>query len=363
MVRGNPRKSDVRYNKAVERKAQVRMTAPRPKPTLLITMGDVAGIGPEIIAGGWRSLVSFSRPIVVGDIGHLEKAVKLVSVGAKVRPVSDLGEADPAAELIPCLAGTNEDLRRVRTRKVSAQAGKAAYDFLCVATDKLLGGEADAMVTAPLHKEGLHAAGLPYPGHTEILAERTHSPHYAMMLYADRLGVVHVTLHMALRDVFQHVTRTAVLEKIGLAHDIMSKLVGGVPRIGVAALNPHASDGGLFGDEERCIIQPAVLEAQKQGVNVAGPFPSDTLFVRARSGEFDAVVAMYHDQGHIAMKLSSGLRAVNITVGLPIVRTSVAHGTAYDIAGRGIADATSLIEAARVAAQLSNASRPVGTAS
>jgi 4-hydroxythreonine-4-phosphate dehydrogenase len=330
---------------------------------LLITMGDVAGIGPEIIARGWRSLVSFCRPVVVGDIAHLEKAVKLVSVGTKVRPLSDLGEAEPAGDLIPCLSGTHEDLRGVQTGRVNAQAGKAAYDFLCVATDKLLSGEADAMVTAPLHKEGLHAAGLPYPGHTEILAERTHSPHYGMMLYAGRLGVVHVTLHMALRDVFQHVTRESVLEKIGLAHEIMGKLVTSVPRIGVAALNPHAGDGGLFGDEERRIIQPAVVDAQRQGIDVTGPFPSDTLFVRARSGEFDAIVAMYHDQGHIAMKLTGGLRAVNITVGLPIVRTSVAHGTAYDIAGRGIADATSLIEAARVAVQLSNAPKLAGTAS
>jgi 4-hydroxythreonine-4-phosphate dehydrogenase len=339
------------------------MPDPRLKATLLITMGDVAGIGPEIIAHGWRSLVSFCRPVVVGDVGHLEKAVKLTFVRAKVRSVTDLGEADPAAELIPCIVGTGQDLRTVPTGKVSAQAGKAAYDFLCVATDKLLSGEADAMVTAPLHKEGLRAAGLPFPGHTEILAERTHSPHYGMMLYADRLGVVHVTLHMALRDVFQHVTREAVQEKIGLAHGIMSKLAGGLPRIGVAALNPHAGDGGLFGDEERRIIQPAVIDAQRQGINVGGPFPSDTLFVRARSGEFDAIVAMYHDQGHIAMKLTGGLRAVNITVGLPIVRTSVAHGTAYDIAGRGIADATSLIEAARVAIQLSSASKPVGSPS
>src|SRR5262245_8527233 len=249
------------------------MPDPRSDATLLITMGDVVGIGPEIIARGWRSLVAFSRPIVVGDIGHLEKAVKLTSVGAKVRSVTDLGEADPAAELIPCIVGTGQDLRRVPMGEVSAQAGKAAYDFLCVATDKVLSGEADAIVTAPLHKEGLRAAGLRYPGHTEILAERTHSPHYGMMLYADRLGVVHVTLHMALRDVFQHVTRESVLEKIGLAHEIMSKLVTGFPRIGVAALNPHAGDGGLFGDEEQRIIEPAVLEAQRQGINVRGPFP------------------------------------------------------------------------------------------
>jgi 4-hydroxythreonine-4-phosphate dehydrogenase len=170
-----------------------------------------------------------------------------------------------------------------------------------------------------------------------------------MMLYADGMGVAHVTLHMALREIVRHVTVEAVIEKIRLTHDIMGRLAGRPPRIAVAALNPHASDGGLFGDEEARIIEPAIKSARSEGINVSGPFPSDTLFVRARAGAFDGIVAMYHDQGHIAMKLLGGLRAVNITVGLPIIRTSVAHGTAYDIAGRGIADATSLVEAARVA--------------
>ena len=330
------------------------------KPRLLITMGDVAGIGPEIIARGWQELVSFSRPVVIGDPAHLQAAVNLVASAAAVETILELDWNEPSGKVIPCVSGTDQDLSSVRAGRVSAAAGKAAYDFLCLATDKLLAGDADAMVTAPLHKEGLRAAGLPYPGHTEILAERTRTPHYGMMLFADGLGVVHVTLHMALREVFRHLTKESVVEKIRLLHEIMGRLVDGAPRIGVAALNPHASDGGLFGDEEARIIQPAVMVAQKEGIDAAGPFPSDTLFVRARSGEFDGIVAMYHDQGHIALKLLGGLRAVNITVGLPIVRTSVAHGTAYDIAGRGIADATSLIEAARVAARLANQNRHEG---
>jgi 4-hydroxythreonine-4-phosphate dehydrogenase len=212
-----------------------------------------------------------------------------------------------------------------------------------------------------LHKEGLRAAGLPYPGHTEILAARTGTQHFAMMLYGDGLGVVHVTLHMALRDVFAHLSTEAVLEKVRLLDDVLSRLLGRRPRIGVAALNPHASDGGLFGDEEATIIQPAVVAAQAEGVEVTGPLPSDTLFVRARAGEFDGVVAMYHDQGHIALKLLAGLRAVNISLGLPLVRTSVAHGTAYDIAGQGKADSTSLVEAARVAAKLAASGYPYGS--
>jgi 4-hydroxythreonine-4-phosphate dehydrogenase len=323
----------------------------------MVTMGDVAGIGPEIIARGWKELVFFCRPVVVGDPAHLQAAVDLVGSRATVRTILELDESEPSAETIPCLHGTDQDLTNVRPGRVDARAGKAAYDFLCLASDELLAGDADAMVTAPLHKEGLRAAGLAYPGHTEILAERTGTPHYGMMLYANGLGVVHVTLHVALREVFQHLTKEAVLEKIRLLHEIMCRLIDRVPRIGVAALNPHASDGGIFGDEEARIIQPAVAAAKKDGIDAAGPFPSDTLFVRARSGEFDGVVAMYHDQGHIALKLLGGLRAVNITVGLPIVRTSVAHGTAYDIAGRGVADATSLIEAARVAARLANQNR------
>ena len=173
-----------------------------------------------------------------------------------------------------------------------------------------------------------------------------------MLLYGDGLGVAHVTLHMALRDVFRHLSTDAVLDKTRLLDGMLTRILGRRPRLGVSALNPHASDGGLFGDEEETTIRPAVEAARAEGIDVSGPWPSDTLFARARAGEFDGVVAMYHDQGHIALKLLSGRRAVNITAGLPLVRTSVAHGTAYDIAGKGIADASSLVEAARLAALL-----------
>jgi 4-hydroxythreonine-4-phosphate dehydrogenase len=259
------------------------------------------------------------------------------------------------------LAASEQDLCDVVVGKVSAAAGKAAHDFLCRAIDETMAKRADAIVTLPLHKEGLHAAGVRHPGHTEILAERTGTPNFAMMLYVrgpqlpHGLGVVHVTLHMALRDVFGKITTAAVLEKIHLLDKIMRSLKRHAPRLGVAALNPHASDGGLFGDEEAQLLAPAVHGAQQEGVAVTGPWPSDTLFVRAARGEFDGIVAMYHDQGHIALKLLGGLHAVNITVGLPLVRTSVAHGTAYDIAGKGLADATSLVEAVLVAGHLCQA--------
>jgi 4-hydroxythreonine-4-phosphate dehydrogenase len=325
---------------------------------LLITMGDVAGIGPEIIARAWPALFEVCRPIVVGDLGWMKRAIELVHSPARVQEVSSLADADPSPSVVACLAAGNQQLDEVRPGGISAAAGKAAYDYLCAAIDLARAGLADGIVTAPLHKEGLHAAGQCYPGHTEILAERTGVPEFAMVLYRrrperdDGLAVVHVTLHMALRDIFRHLTAVAVLEKINLIDNLMTRLRGQRPRIGVAALNPHASDGGLFGDEETQIIGPAVARAKEAGVNVSGPWPCDTLFVRARGGEFDAVVAMYHDQGHIALKLLGGPPAVNISAGLPLVRTSVAHGTAYDIAGQGVADAGGLIEAARVAARL-----------
>jgi len=363
---------------------------------LLITMGDVAGIGPEIIAKAWPALCQLCRPVVVGDPEWMRRGIALVNSPAQVRQVLDFRsletETEPGPASIPCHPASDQDLAAVKQGRVSAAAGKAAYDFLCTAIDQTLAGAADGIVTAPLHKEGLRAAGLPYPGHTEILAERTGTSRFAMMLYASLparglatgqpacedlaegrghgqgpgsksggLGIVHVTLHMALRVVFQHLTREAVLEKIRLLDGVLTRLLprasAGVagklpatrPRIGVAGLNPHAGDGGLFGDEEAAIIRPAVEAAGKEGLNASGPWPSDTLFVRAQDGEFDGLVVMYHDQGHIALKLLAGRRAVNISAGLPIVRTSVAHGTAYDIAGKGLADESSLIEAARIA--------------
>ena len=293
------------------------------------------------------------RPVVVGDPGWLGKALALVGVKARVCPVARVDEIAPAVDCVPCLSGSREDLSGVTIGKISAAGGQAAYDFLCTAIDRTLAGEADGIVTAPLHKEGLRAAGLHYPGHTEILAERTGSKSFAMLLYSEGLAVAHVTLHMALRDVFRHLTRESVLDKIRLLDGMLQRLLGRKPRLGVAALNPHASDGGMFGDEEASFIGPAVDAAAGEGINVSGPWPCDTLFVRARRGEFDGVVAMYHDQGHIALKLLGPHHAVNISAGMPIVRTSVAHGTAYDIAGKGIADAKGMVEAAKVAARLS----------
>jgi 4-hydroxythreonine-4-phosphate dehydrogenase len=325
------------------------------KPRLLFTLGDVAGIGPEVVVKAWPRLHDFCWPVVIGDPGWLRRTLPVAKSSAEVREIAKLADAEPTPRLIPCLPAGTQDLSDVTPGQVSAAAGRAAYDFLCTAIDLTLAREADGIVTAPLHKEGLRAAGLPYPGHTEILAERTGTRRFAMLLSTEQLTVAHVTLHLALRDVFAQLSTAAVLEKIQLLDDLMPRLIGRKPRIGVAALNPHASDGGLFGQEEEQIIRPAVENARKAGLDVSGPWPCDTLFVRARQGEFDGVVAMYHDQGHIALKLLGIGQLVNISAGLPIVRTSVAHGTAYDIAGQGVADEQSMVTAARAAAKLANA--------
>jgi 4-hydroxythreonine-4-phosphate dehydrogenase len=251
----------------------------------------------------------------------------------------------------------------VKPGTIDARAGQAAYVAIVEAIELALAGAIDGIVTAPLHKVALRRAGHEYPGHTELLAERCGVRDFAMMLYLGPdemvrgtagLGVAHVTLHTALRDVFSQLTTDAIVAKLVLLSEMMGRLKGSPPRIGVAALNPHAGDEGLFGNEEERIIRPAVQKAQAMSLDAYGPFAIDTLMVRARDGEFDGVVAMYHDQGHIALKLLGMHRAVNVTLGLPVVRTSVAHGTAFDIAWQGKARASSMLEAIRVAALLAS---------
>lgn len=327
------------------------------KPKLLITLGDVAGIGPEIVAKAWPKLVDYANPVVVGDPYWVDYGIEedagLDSTELHSEVVYDLAAARPSPSVIPvypvCSAGIV-----ARSGGPSAETGRAAYEFLVYAIDECLAGRADGIVTCPLHKEGLHAAGIDYPGHTEILADRTGAKSYAMLLYDDELplAVAHVTLHRSLRSVFDHITTQTVLDKIHLLHDIVPELTGKPARIGVAALNPHASDGGLFGDEEATVIAPAVAAAKRDGIDATGPIASDAIFLPHNRARFDGIVAMYHDQGHIAMKLLGGRRAVNVSAGLPIVRTSVAHGTAFDLAWQGKADCRSTIEAIEVAAKL-----------
>lgn len=330
------------------------------RPLVALTLGDVAGVGPEIVARAWTDpeLHARARPFVVGQGEVIRQAVQLVGAPLVVRTIGGPEEADPASGVIPCLEGTGVDLSGVRPGQIDARAGRAAADFLNAAIDLALAGRTDAIVTLPLQKEALQAAGVRHPGHTEILAERCGVRDFAMMLYlppgrgggAAGLGVLHATLHVALRQVFELLTVERVLATIRLADWSLRPLLGGAtPRVAVAGLNPHAGEGGLFGDEEARIIAPAVKHAAAEGVIVTGPVAADTLFARAIDGEFDAVVAMYHDQGHCAIKTLGFHHAVNVTLGLPIVRTSVAHGTAFDIAWQGRADTRSLIAAVRTA--------------
>ena len=300
-------------------------------PKLLITMGDCAGIGPEIIAKAWPELGAYCHPVVIGDPAKLPPGIE-------------------------CMNPSAADLSNIYFGKVSVEAGRAASDWLRFAIDECLAGRADGIVTCPLNKEGLHAAGVPFPGHTEILAHRTGAKSHAMLLFDDdlQLAVAHVTLHMAVKKALEDITVDSVLDKILLLHAIVPKLTGNSARIGVAALNPHAGDGGLFGDEEARIIAPAVERARAEGIDATGPIAVDAIFLPHNRAKFNGIAAMIHDHGHIAMKLLGGRRAVNVTAGLSIVRTSVAHGTAYDIAGHGIADESSLIAAVKVAARLAN---------
>ncbi len=333
-------------------------------PRLALTMGDPAGVGPEVIAATWRDerVHRWCRPLVVGHPEIMRRAVQLLGLPTEVVEIDAPESALPSPALLPCLRAVDEAALGVPACQVDARAGQAAYDALVAAARLALAGRVAGITTAPLNKAALWKAGHQYPGHTELLAELCGARDFAMMLYLAPdehvrspagLGVVHVTLHTALRRVFEELSTEAIAAKIRLADAAMRSLRRSIPRIGVCALNPHAGESGLFGDEEETVISPAVLQGRQQGFCVEGPCPADTLMVRARDGEFDAVVAMYHDQGHIALKLLGFHRAVNVTLGLPIVRTSVAHGTAFDRAWQGAAESSSMVEAIRVAALFS----------
>lgn len=338
------------------------------RPKVALTMGDAAGIGPEVIARAWTDpeLHALCRPSVIGSPEVLRRAVKLVGSALEIQEIETPEAAESSPMVIPCIEPKGAaDVAKVAPGQVDARAGRAAHDYLVHAIDLAMEGRIDAITTLPLNKEALSLAGIKHPGHTEILAERCGTPDHAMMLYlaADRtsgeapnrpgLGVIHVTLHVALRQVFDLINVDSVASKIRLADRAMRPLTGGRrPKIAVSSLNPHAGENGLFGDEEITIIGPAVERTRSEGLDVSGPHPNDTLYHRALGGEFDAVVAMYHDQGHIALKTAGFRRGVNITLGLPITRTSVAHGTAFDIAWKGLADPSSLIEATRSAGRI-----------
>jgi 4-phospho-D-threonate 3-dehydrogenase / 4-phospho-D-erythronate 3-dehydrogenase len=323
-------------------------------PTIAITMGDAAGIGPEIIMKALASpaVHALCNPLVIGDAERLRVAGELVGSRLKIETLDDPAEAAYGHGNVECI-----DLNLIPADlpfgKTSAIAGEAAYRYIERAVRIVEAGQAQAICTAPVSKEALHSAGHKYPGHTELLAALTHTPEVSMLLVAPRLRVIHVTTHMGLLDAIARIDAPLVERVIGRAHDTLVR--GGIkaPRIGVCGINPHAGENGLFGrGEEASKIDPAVKNCRARGWDVRGPLPADTLFFLAARGDYDIVVAMYHDQGHGPIKVMGLEAGVNITVGLPVVRTSVDHGTAFDIAGKGTADERSLIEALRQAAAL-----------
>lgn len=326
------------------------------KPVVGITMGDAAGVGPEIILKSLRheEMYAISNPVVIGDRKILERARQFVNSGLAIESIAadELGQTDFRHGTIHML---DLDLlpADLPLGQVSAEAGHAAFSYLETAIELASRHSIDAICTAPLNKEALHKGGHHYPGHTEILADLTGTADFSMMLSAPKLKVIHVTTHVGLIDAVRLITPERVYHVIKLAHDTLRKAGVAAPKIAVCGINPHAGENGLFGygEEEEKVI-PAVEKAQAEGMQVAGPLPADTLFFRAVRGDFDIVVAMYHDQGHGPVKVLGLDAGVNITVGLPIIRTSVDHGTAFDIAGTGAADEKSLMEAIRQAAEL-----------
>jgi len=335
------------------------------RPVLGITMGDPAGVGPEITARALAqpAVTSSCKPVVIGDRSVMAATLELLHSPLELHAVGSPGECGFAPGAIECLDLGNVDAERLPKARVSAEAGRAAYAYIETGVKLCQSGEVDGLVTAPINKEALAAAGIQHSGHTEILAKLSGTADFAMLLMGKELRVIHVTTHVALRRVPDLVTRERVLKVIRLAQRTMSGLGRPRPRIAVCGLNPHAGEDGLFGDEEKTQIIPAVEAARREGLDVFGPLPADTLFSRARGGEFDIVVAMYHDQGHVPVKTLgftydeaagawTGLSGVNVTVGLPFLRVSVDHGTAFDRAWKGIANPESMVEALDVAVRM-----------
>lgn len=325
------------------------------KPRVGITIGDPAGIGPEIVTKAVTEpeVRDVCRPFIIGDASVIKNQARELGLIADFRIISvnQLDSPDGLDE--PVIVDTNNVDAPIRWGCVSASAGRAAIDAIEAAVKLCLAGKLDAISTAPINKEAIKLAGSPFPGHTEILSSLCGVSQSLMCFFAGDLKVFLLTVHCSLAEAIKAISRERVVGAIRLADRELRRFGMAGPRIAVAGLNPHAGEHGLFGSEEAREIEPAIAECREQhNIDVSGPFPSDTLFVRAWRGEFDAVAACYHDQALIAVKCLAFGAAVNVTLGLPIIRTSVDHGTAFDIAGRGVADHRSLVEAIKLAAQL-----------
>jgi len=332
------------------------MKIPAEKPLLAISMGDPCGIGPEVIVAALacEGIRQLCDPFVIGDATAMERAVAVCGSRLVLHEINDpSGAAGLAAECLPLLPLSTLAAADLQYGRPTIASGEAAYRYICSAAGFCLSGQVEAMVTAPINKEAMNRAGHDFHGHTELLAELCGTEDFVMMLAGDILRVSLVTIHEALRDVPSLLNAETILKTIRVTHDGMRLLLGKQrPRIAVAALNPHCGENGMFGTEDDEVVRPAVQLAQAEGIDASGPFAADTLFHFAAKGAYDAVVAMYHDQGLIPLKLLHFDDGVNITLGLPIIRTSVDHGTAYDLAGTGRASAGSMLAALRMAARM-----------
>ncbi|MBI4488848.1 MAG: 4-hydroxythreonine-4-phosphate dehydrogenase PdxA [Deltaproteobacteria bacterium] len=331
------------------------------KPIVAVTMGDPAGVGPEVVlkALAHREVRKACHPVVLGDWGVFQRTLP----GKKSYPFQlvlwEMGQPIAKNEnAVPVYSLSSLSPKQARPGHPSEACGEATYSYIKAATELVLSRAAEAIATAPISKRVLRLAGYHYPGHTELLAELSHTQECRMMLLGKRLKVVLVTVHLPLARVAEELTRRRVRVTLELTHQALRKYFGiSRPRLAVAALNPHGGEEGIFGREEERIILPAVKEAQGRGIQARGPFPADSLFYQAVRGDYDAVVCMYHDQGLIPLKLLHFFGGVALTIGLPFIRTSVDHGTAYDIAGRNLADGSSMKEAILLAARLAQQKR------
>lgn len=321
------------------------------KPLIAITMGDPAGIGPEIVAKALfdSDLTKQCKPVVIGSLQPLRNALKNIGISSSIEVVHDISSCLSTPGVIRIVDPYGKDLSSLQPGKPCAISGKAALKYIQTAAQLAMKGKVSAIVTAPISKEAIQVAGSKFPGHTELLSYITHSSTYAMLLAGGNLRVALATIHIPLSEVSASLCPDKILTTIRLLDRELPCLGAENRRIAVAALNPHGGEGGIFGNEEADKILPAIQKAQKEGIHVSGPYPADSLFWRATQGEFDAVVAMYHDQGLVPLKLQAFHTGVNVTLGLPIIRTSPDHGCAFDIAGKNQANPSSLIEAIKLA--------------
>ena len=335
-------------------------------PIIAITMGDPASIGPEIAVKALqeKKIHDICRPLIVGDAKVFEQIINRLKLNAKVNAVSKVADAKFESGTIDVFDLNITDINKLQFGKIDAMCGEASFQAVKKAIELAMAKEVDATVTGPINKKSINEAGHHFAGHTEIYAHYTGTSKYAMLLVEDALKVIHVSTHVSLRQACDLVKKDRILEVIDLLNNGMKQLGETNLKIGVAGLNPHAGDNGLFGTEDDLEIKPAVEEAKRRGFDVEGPIPPDTLFAKAATGAYGGVVAMYHDQGHIPFKLNGfkwnakkgqmdSVKGVNITMGLPIIRTSVDHGTAFEIAGKGIASEDAMILAIESAVQLS----------